>query len=171
MLGDEIADLMSGEIDIAVRVGWLPDSSLQARRIGSFRQLLVGSPALSARIAAAREPEDLAGFPFIANMALREPLLWQFSRGERDHRAVRMRAAITIDTTPGVLAGVQAGGGLSVLPDFLVRDLLASGQLVEAIPEWRLPSGGIHAVFPAAKFRPAKVKAFLVMLTEAERQR
>ena len=71
-------------------------------------------------------------------MALKEPLLWQFSRGDLERRAVRMQAAIAIDTTPGVLAAVQTNGGLSVLPDFLVGDLVGSGQLVHVLPEWQL---------------------------------
>ena len=169
-LSDETVDLVSGRIDMAIRVGWLTDSSLQARKIASFRQLLVGAPSFADRIAAARDPEDLATLPFIANMALREPLLWQFSRGDLDRRAVRMQASIAIDTTPGVLAAVRAGGGLSVLPDFLVTDDLASGKLSNAFPEWRLPSGGIYTVYPAARFRPPKVTAFVEMLIAAEQQ-
>lgn len=170
-LHDKTLDLISREIDLAIHVGWLDDSSHLARRIGSFRQLLVGAPALADRIADARDPGALAKLPFIANMALKEPLLWHFSRGDLDRQAVRMHASLAIDTTPGVLAAVRSGGGLSVLPDFLVADLLASGHLVHALPEWHLPSGGIHAVYPAARFRPAKVTVFLDMLAEAERRR
>lgn len=169
-LSDEAVDLVSGRIDMAVRVGWLVDSSLQARKIGSFGQLLVGAPTFAERMATARNPEDLATLPFIANMALREPLLWQFSRRDLDRRAVLMRASIAIDTTPGVLAAVRAGGGLSVLPDFLVADDLASGRLCHALPEWRLPSGGIYTISPAARFRPPKVTAFVEMLIAAEQE-
>ena len=104
-------------------------------------------------------------------MALREPLLWQFSRGDLERRSVRMQANIAIDTTPGVLAAVRAGGGLSVLPDFLVADDLASGRLIHVLPEWQLPSGGIYTVYPAARFRPRKVTAFVEMLIAAEQQK
>ena len=167
-LGDQTVDLASGMVDMAIRVGWLADSSLQARKIGSFRQLLVGAPTWADRIAAAHGPEDLEALPFIANLALREPLLWQFSRGDFERRAVRMQANIAIDTTPGVLAAVRAGGGLSVLPDYLVAEDLAAGRLTHALPEWDLPSGGIHTVYPAARFRPPKVTAFVEMLIAAE---
>jgi DNA-binding transcriptional LysR family regulator len=126
-LGDETIDLASGGTDVAIRVGWLADSSLQARRIGTFRQFMVCGAEFAGRFTAA-EPQDLAGLPFVANMALREPLLWQFSRGDDEHgAAVRMQATIAIDATPAVLAAVRAGAGLSVLPDFLVRDELAAG--------------------------------------------
>lgn len=170
-LSDQTMDLTSGKIDMAIRVGWLADSSLQARKIGSFRQLLVGAPAFADRIAATYDPKDLAALPFIANMALREPLLCQFSRSDLERRTVRMQASMGIDTTPGVLAAVRAGGGLSVLPDFLVAEDLASGRLSHALPEWQLPSGGIYTVYPAAQFRPRKVTAFVEMLIAAERNK
>ena len=170
-LSDQTMDLTSGRIDMAVRVGWLADSSLQARKIGVFQQLLVAAPAFADRITAVRDPDDIASLPFVANMALREPLLWQFSRGDLDRRAVRLQARIGIDTTPGVLEVVRTGGGLSVLPDFLAADELASGQLIHVLPEWSLPSGGIYTVYPAARFRPRKVTAFVEMLIAAVRQK
>jgi DNA-binding transcriptional LysR family regulator len=168
-LGDEAVDLISGRIDVAIRVGWLVDSSSQARKIASFRQLLVAAPTFADRIVDVRDPSHLATLPFIANMALQEPLLWQFSREDHDRHGVRMQANIAIDTTPGVLAAVFSGGGLSVLPDFLVADDLAARRLIHVLPEWQLPSGGIHVVYPAARFRPPKVAAFVEMLIAAQR--
>ncbi|EFF73905.1 hypothetical protein HMPREF0004_4698 [Achromobacter piechaudii ATCC 43553] len=55
---------------------------------------------------------------------------------------------------------------MSVLPDYAVAEDLAAGRLVQVLPEWALPSGGIHAVFPTARFRPAKVRAFVDLLQE-----
>ncbi|RWO25704.1 MAG: LysR family transcriptional regulator [Mesorhizobium sp.] len=165
-LGDDTIDLASGGMDVAIRVGWLADSSLQARRIGTFRQFMVCGAGFAGRFQAG-EPQDLAGLPFVANMALREPLLWQFSRGDAE-QTVRMQATIAIDATPAVLAAVRAGAGLSVLPDFLVRDELATGRLVQVLPEWQLPSGGIYTVYPAARFRPPKVTRFVEILVAAE---
>ncbi|RWY66050.1 LysR family transcriptional regulator [Rhizobium leguminosarum] len=166
-LSDLMMNLTSGKIDMAVRVGWLPDSSLQARKIGSFRQILVGSPRFADRIASALEPDDIADLPFISNTALRDPLVWEFSRGDPDRRAVQMQARVAVDTTPGVLEVVRAGGGLSVLPEYLVANELASGRLIQGLPDWSLPSGGIYTVYPAARFRPPKVTAFAEMLIAA----
>jgi DNA-binding transcriptional LysR family regulator len=53
-----------------------------------------------------------------------------------------------------------------VLPDFLADDPFAEGRLVEILPDWALPSGGIHVVYPAARFRPQKVTQFVSMLVE-----
>lgn len=169
VLSDTKIDLIANQIDVSVRVGWLHDSSLQARRIGSFRQLLVASPEIAAK-AEVRAPEDLADVPFVANGALSEPLVWRFSKGDFEHRTVRMRQTIAINTTPGVLAATLVGGGVSVLPDFIVTEHLKSGKLTHLLPSWTLPSGGIHVVYPAARFRPQKVIAFVNMLTENTRR-
>ena len=75
-----------------------------------------------------------------------------------------MSSAMTINTTPGVLEATLAGGGMSILPDFLVDDHVHSGRLVTILPAWTLPSGGIHAVYPASRFRPPKVTRFVEML-------
>jgi DNA-binding transcriptional LysR family regulator len=165
MLSDARVDLVANQIDLSIRVGWLDDSSLQARRIGSFQQLLVAAPDQAATITM-NEPDELATLPFIANGALSEPLAWRFSRIDFESRTVRMRQTMTINTTPAVLAATLAGGGMSVLPDFLVAEHLRGGRLVHILPAWTLPAGGIHVVYPAARFRPPKVAAFVAMLVQ-----
>ena len=170
-LGDRTVDLMSGNLDMAIRVGWLSDSNLQARRIGSFGQLLVCSPLFGDAIADFSHPDQLDALPFVANVALRSPLEWNFSQGETEKEVVSWRAAISIDATMAVHAAVLGGAGLSVLPDFLVSADVAAGRLIHVLPAWDLPSGSIHAVFPAARFRPSKVAAFVDELTATERNK
>lgn len=169
MLADTKIDLVANQIDLSIRVGWLEDSNLQARRIGSFRQLLVAAPGVVKRGALA-QPEDLTSLPFVANGALREPLQWQFTRNDFERQTVRMKQTLIINTTPAVLAATLAGAGISVLPDFLIGEAIKAGRLTHILPAWTLPAGGIHAVYPAARFRPPKVTAFVAMLT-AEHQR
>jgi DNA-binding transcriptional LysR family regulator len=167
VLADSKVDLIVDQIDLSIRVGWLDDSALQTRRIGGFRQLLVAAPGVVRRVA---HPRDLASLPFVTNAALKEPLAWQFARGEAERESVRMSQTLAINTTPAVLAATLAGGGLAVLPDFLIRDELAAGRLVHILPSWTLPSGGIHAVYPAARFRAPKVTAFVAMLMEEHKR-
>ena len=165
-LSDKTIDLVADNMDLAIRVGWLDDSGMQARKIGAFRQLLVGRPDLADRIADINEPAEIAFLPFIANAALREPLSFTFSRGDGEQHTLHFKAVLTINSTPAVLEAVRQGAGLSILPDFLVAEELKNGRLFNALPAWRLPSGGVHAVYPAARFRPPKVSAFVDMLTE-----
>jgi DNA-binding transcriptional LysR family regulator len=171
ILSDQTLDLMSSNIELAIRVGWLAETSLQARKIGAFRQLLVASPSMKSQVARLTQPEDIVHLPFVANTALRDHLTWNFSRNEIKRQIVNVQAAIFLDATLAVREAVCQGAGLSVLPDYAVADDLAAGRLVQVLPQWSLPSGGIHAVFPAARFRPAKVRAFVDLLVDREQQR
>ncbi|MER8590549.1 LysR family transcriptional regulator [Mesorhizobium sp. M1182] len=170
ILSDARMDLVANQIDLSIRVGWLTDSSLQARRISSFRQFLVAAPDIAGDLSPS-EPEELSGLPFVANVALKEPLVWRFTRGDHELRTVRMKPGMTINSTPAVLEATLAGAGMSILPDFLVGDHVAAGRLVPILPAWTLPTGGIHAVYPAGRFRPPKVARFVEMLSQNGRQR
>ncbi len=169
VLSDMRTDLLAHQIDLSIRVGWLDDSSLHTRRIGTFRQFLVATPERKAELSISGL-DNLPGAPFIANGALKEPLVLNLSRGDFERRTIRMTVAISANTTPAVLAATLAGGGLSVLPDFLVTEPISKGKLVRILPDWSLPAGGVHVVYPTARFRPAKVNAFVSMLIERLRQ-
>jgi DNA-binding transcriptional LysR family regulator len=172
LVSDKVLDLVSEQIDLSVRVGWLNDSSLQARSLGSFRELLVCGSDFVRASRRFEDPAALESLPWVVNATHNDPLQHRFRR-ERDgeRREVRIRSAIRIDAAPAVLQAVAAGGGFAVLPDFLVVGHIAAGRLHHVLPEWALRTGGIHAVLPPARFRPAKVKAFVELLVQAERAR
>lgn len=166
VLSDQTLDMMARNIELAVRVGWLTDSHLQARRIGTFRQLLVAPPQLRARVRRLKDPQEIGQLPFVANTVLRDSLRWNFSLNEVERREVTLQASLSLDATLPVREAVLQGVGLSVLPDYAITDDLAAGRLIHVLPQWRLPSGGIHVVFPTARFRPPKVRAFVDLLAE-----
>ena len=168
-LSDRLIEVQS--VDLAIRVGWLRDSSHAVRRIGTMEQYLICSSDLSKRLGHVGAPEELGELPFVANRSLPEPNLWRFTHPGRGRRTVRMRARITVDATPAVHAAVLAGAGLSVLPDYLVSADLAAGRLVRVLPTWKLKSGGIHILLPSARYRPARVTRFIEMMSRAEVER
>ena len=169
VFSDQTLDVMAGDVELAIRVGWLTRQQLQARRIGVFRQCLVAAPVWREQIAALDDPRCIEALPFVANTALRDHLRWSFTDAAGTDCSVAVRASVFLDTTLAVREAVLAGIGLSVLPDYAVADDLAVGRLVAVLPRWSLPTGGIHAVFPTARFRPAKVRAFVDLLAERQR--
>ncbi|MFQ1699041.1 LysR family transcriptional regulator [Loktanella agnita] len=170
-LNDTHSDLMAGELDLAIRVGWLRDSGLRARKIGSFQQLLVGRADKIAQIGPITHPNDLRGVDFIANGALSDPYNWDFTHSSQQAASVKLDSNLAIDSAPAILRAVKDGAGLAVLPDFLVHEDVQNGVLTQVLPGWSLADGGIFAVLPAAKFRPAKVSTFIEMLRSAEKRR
>ncbi|MET0348246.1 MAG: LysR family transcriptional regulator [Rhizobacter sp.] len=165
-LSDQSLDLLAGEAELAIRAGWLTDLQLQARQIGSFRQLLVGTPTWARRLDRKLGPEQITALPFVANSVLKTPEHWEFTHRQGERRAVAVSSAIRLDATMAVRAAVCLGAGLSVLPDYAVATELEQGTLVHLLPHWSLPSGGIHVVYPTARFRPAKVRQFVEVLSE-----
>lgn len=168
---DTVIDLASQQLDLAIRVGWLMDTSHQTRRIGGFQQYLVASPSLAERFPQLQTPKDAADLPWIENAILRQSLRWTFSQEGSPPETIDVRSAIRTDKTPAAYACVLAGAGISVFPDYMVGPDLAAGRVVRLIPEWNLPAGGIHALFPVARFRPEKVRRFVEMMLAAERKR
>jgi DNA-binding transcriptional LysR family regulator len=129
----------------------------------------VAAPGWAGQVAALERPEQVASLPFVANAALLDPLTWNFARGEDEHQSVTVQSPISLNATLAVREAVCLGAGLSVLPDYAVAGDLAAGRLVHVLPQWSLPSGGIHAVFPTARFRTAKVRQFVELLAERHR--
>lgn len=171
IISDRTLDQGGNDIELAIRVGWLADSALRARRIGTFRQLLVADHRLAADIPATASAAEIASLPFVANSNLQHPLDWNFHDDSGQQHSVRFAGSVSISATLGVLEAVRGGGGVSILPDFAVAADLATGRLQHLRPEWRLDDGGIYAVMPATRFRPARVTAFLALLSDWERQR
>lgn len=117
-ISDAIIDLIGSKMDLSIRVGWLEDSSLQARRIGTFRQILVASRDFAAKVTV-DEPEDLASLPLVANSVLRKPFTWSFTRGDVERRTVTMRETLhQLDTgRAGSDARRRRTGGSAGLSD------------------------------------------------------
>nr|WP_246392908.1 LysR family transcriptional regulator [Halomonas organivorans] len=163
---DQTVDLGDGRLDLAIRAGWLTEQHLPARRIGRFEQRLVAAPQWWSCLDGATSPETLAGFPIIANMALRDPARWTFHRDALTQQSVTLQAALRLNATLAVRQAALAGAGLAVLPDYVVDPDLAAGRLFDVLSDWHLPRGDIHAVFPPARYRPARVRAFVECLAQ-----
>lgn len=170
-LTDVQVDLVRDGVDLAVRIGTLRDSTLVARRVDQQGLVLCASPAYLAARGRPRRLEDLAGH---AAVVFRLPTSgrdrpWQF---RQQGAAVELMPAarVRIGETEALRAALTLGMGLCQLPDLLVEDELARGELVELLPEHRPEPMPIHLVYPSARLLPARVRAAVEAL-EALRQR
>ena len=164
LTGDRLFDLVGEGIDVAIRLGNLADSNLQAVRIATFTHWLVCHPDLARKLP--MTPDEVAKWPFIGLSVLPHPLTWRFLGPRNAVRTIQFEAPIMANTGYVVYATAVAGGGLVILPNFAVAEDVAAGRLVRLLPKWKLPDGGIHAVFPATRYRPQKVRVFIDALTE-----
>ena len=165
VVGDALVDLIAERFDLSIRLGWLRDSSLRAAKLASFRQCLVASPGYLARQGTPQTPADLAAHRWIALTILTSPTRWTFTDAGGTEHAVQMRTAASANTTLAAHGFVVAGMGISVLPDYVVAGDLEAGRLVSLLPGFRLPEGGVHAVYPGRQ-PSVKVRAFIDLLRE-----
>lgn len=171
LTGDRVMDLVADNIDVAIRIGRLADSAHRAVRIGSFSDWLVASPALFDRHALPCTPQALAELPFIALSVLPQPATWLFTPRDAAQAPVevRFRPKMSTNTAYALRTAAAAGGGLAILPDFVAAADVATGRLVRVLPDWQLPTGGVHAVFPATRHIPRKTRILIdAMKAQAE---
>ncbi|WP_374347813.1 LysR family transcriptional regulator [Chitinimonas sp.] len=162
---DKVLDLVGEGIDLAIRAGFLRDSSMRAQRLDQFAQLAVVAPALWQKAGCPTRPEALQGAPWVALTVLPSPLAWRFSHdADEQHCAIKARSVFRANSANVARECARSGLGWTVLPDYMVADDIASGRLLTPLQGWSLPIGGVYAVYPASRFLPAKVRRLIGFL-------
>ncbi|MCP4808643.1 MAG: LysR family transcriptional regulator [Proteobacteria bacterium] len=156
VLTDRYVDLIGEGFDVALRAGSLDDSSLIARRLGSARVCLVGSPDYLARRGTPKVPSDLRGHECIRYSLSRTGGSWTL----RDE-AVPVKGRLTLDNGELILDAAIRGIGLARLPTFICGAAIQKGDLVTVLDEHLPQAGGVYAVYPHNRHLSAKVRAFV----------
>ncbi len=167
LLQDHAISLVDEGVDVALRIGRLPDSSLIATRIGNdVRRVVVASPAYLATHSAIREPADLARHTIIAfsNFGLDS---WIFSAEANSPapRTVRFTPRLTVNSVRAALASAAEGRGLTRLYSYHVAPLVQAGRLQPVLSEAELPAVPAHLLTPDGRHSTPKVRAFLDFAT------
>lgn len=165
IVSDRFLDLVEEGIDVAIRIGNLPDSSLVARRIGQSWRQSVASPGYLARRGRPAHPEELAGHDCIGFLANGAVAPWQFARGF-ERLSIPPPGWLRSNDAEHVRAAVLAGIGIGHAPGWLFADAIAAGEAVPILPDWRPPPEPIHAVTPAGRRMPTRIRVFIDYLAE-----
>src|SRR5690606_7964499 len=129
ILTDRRMDLIAEGLDLAVRIGELPSSSMIARRAGTYRLMLVASPGYVARFGAPATPAALADARCLINLNMSPRNRWPLSRDGRQEIA-DVRGGLQIDNGEALRVAALEGAGIAYMPADLVRDDVAAGRLV-----------------------------------------
>ena len=164
---DRITDLIAEQIDVAIRVAHLEDSTLVARKLASNPRVLVAAPGYLARAGTPQTPEDLSQHNcllFVSGSTVWNE--WSFSAGATSV-SISAQGSIRMNDGMALAASACTGAGITVLDRLMVDQELTSGALVELLPAYRLNSGpSIYAVYPARKWLARKTTAFVAFLQE-----
>ncbi len=160
LLLDRVVNLVEEGIDIAVRIGSLPDSSLVARRIGTVSRVLVASPDYLARREAPAAPADLRLHAFIAFTGLVPNREWRFQDRQK-HGSVRLQPAFEINDAAAAIEAAETGHGITAALSYMVSDRIREGKLVPVLAAFALPPQPVHLVYPHARLVAPKLRAFV----------
>lgn len=162
-LDERNVDLVDEGIDIALRMGDLPDSSMLVRRIGQARRLVIATPAYLERHGTPASPDDLQGHQLVIYTHGGVGETCTFRRGAVETTIVP-RGRISITASEGVRAAVLADIGLTVASEWSFTPELASGTVVPVMVDWVLAPIALSAVFPTGRLVSAKARAFIAFV-------
>lgn len=164
---DSIDDLVGQAIDVAIRIGNLPESDLIARSLGSIRVVLVGAPELVVKDLP-QHLADLDRLPAIAYrpVSMSETRPWIF-----EHNAVQQvykltHAQIEVDSLEAAADFARAGLGIVILPYHLAKDDVHAGRLIELLPDYRCVGPDINLCYTSRELIPPRVRALIDFLMQ-----
>ncbi len=159
LLVDRVANLVEEGIDVAVRIGPLPDSSLIARRVGEVRRILVASPAYLARHEPPAAPADLKRHAVIAFTGLMPNREWRY---DQDGRAssVALSPMLEVNDALAAIEAAQAGHGITIALSCMVEDRIRQGLLAPVLDRLA-PRQPVHLVYPQSRLVAPKSRAFM----------
>jgi DNA-binding transcriptional LysR family regulator len=164
VLSDQALNLVDERIDLAIRMTNELDPSLIAKKLSSCRSVLCCAPAYLEKNSAPQVPDDLAVHNCLSHSRV-EKSQWSFSRDGQEC-LVQVAGTFSANDTMSLVQAVRAGGGLALLPNYVVAPMLRAGELVAVLPDWRADELGIYALYISRRHQPASLRTLLDFLAQ-----
>ena len=166
LLHDRMPDFIAESIDCAIRIGAVDAPGLVAIRLAELPRIVVAAPSLLGDGPLPNDPSALAQLPWIAlNTFYRdEVVLHHAQRGETQRFAIHPR--LSTDHLRALCNAALAGLGIGIASAWAVTDALNDGRLIRLAPDWSAPPLPISLVYPPARFRPARLRAFIQVMRD-----
>jgi DNA-binding transcriptional LysR family regulator len=156
---DRNFDLVAEGIDLALRMGELPDSALRSRRLGSFARKLVCAPSYLNTLPKIKTPDDLKTCDFVAMDGLIDQVA--LLKNDQERTIETNHGRVLVDSFSALRSALRAGMGIQRIPLSIAQDDLVSGALVELLPDWKIPDLGTYAVWPDTSRRSSLTRLLI----------
>ena len=168
LMSNFAVDLVERNIDVDIRIGKMLDSALVARKLASSERLVCAAPAYLDRFPSIEHPADLAAHNCLTYRLTVGRDIWRFIGADNALTEVPVTGNFQSDNGQALLAAVQAGVGIGLMPDWSIRDDLANGRLKHLFPDYRAThvdfENGIYAVYQKSRHMSPKVRLFIDFL-------
>ncbi len=169
LLVDRMANMVDEGIDVAVRIGELPDSGQHSIRVGEVRRVICASAAFLANHGRPQHPEDLRQAPVIAPSSIGQARNWQFNVAGRA-LSIRPEPRLLVSASQAAISAASLGLGLTRVLSYQVADKVAAGQLEIVLEAFEQPPLPIHVVYQGGRKAPARVRSFVDFAVQALRE-
>lgn len=160
LLSDNILNLLEDRVDLAIRIGTLPDSSMIATRIGTIRRVVCASPTYLAVRGRPQKPSDLCDHDCITFDRFASPHAWKFANGNGEI-LVPIRSRLTVSTAEAAIAAAVAGVGITRVMSYRMENASRAGALEIVLEAFEPTPRPVNIVYPEQRLLPLKVRAFL----------
>jgi DNA-binding transcriptional LysR family regulator len=160
---DRIVSLLEEGIDVGVRIGELPDSSMRALRVGSVRHVLCASPGHLQKCGMPQHPQDLLEHPIISSSAGNFTVDWRF-KSQRETQRLSIKPRLSVTTNDAAIAAASKGFGVTRLLSYQVAPQLAAGELQIILGEYEPTPLPVHIVHREGRYASIKVRALVDLL-------
>jgi DNA-binding transcriptional LysR family regulator len=159
MLTDRVAHFLDDQVDVALRIGPLPDSNLIATRLGAVRRVVCASPDYLAANGTPSTPEALARHSVISREDVTAPSPWTFESNGAE-LTVSLRSRLSVNTNDAAIDAGLAGAGIVRAASYQVADFVRSGRLKVILASFEPAPRPVHLVYDKQSRLPLKVRAF-----------
>ncbi len=160
-LGDRNVNLIEEHVDVALRIGTLPDSGLVAMPVGAIRRVVCASPAYLDRFGTPRSLAELGTHRCITFDGLEAAGAWTFVRADGQKMRTAVRSRLTVSTAEAAIEAALLGLGLTRVLSYQVADALRDGRLVRVLADEEPPAVPASLIYPGQGRLPMKTRAFI----------
>ncbi len=160
VLADRVMHLLEDRIDLAVRIGVLPDSTHLMKKVGEIREVVCASPGYLAAHGRPKIPGDLAAHQCVTFEGLPEVKAWTFA-GEKAEVTVPIHARLSVTTAEAAIDACAAGAGITRVLSYQAAAAVAAGKLEILLQDFEPDPSPIHLVYAEQRLLPLKLRAFL----------